>query len=211
MRHWISLCLIARLPGLASAGVPTPPTWPSSCSRIPSRIVLVGTNGIDPDQKTGDFEVTVCRFTNTASGATVSVGTSQDGVRIGSWSDPPPVYFNCASPVVRAFADADGVCHMTVTGSVDLSKTTPGISPTVQIFANGVLFGEVPVVCYDLDGVGGVGAGDLALWLQIFGSGDNLSVADYDGDGRVDASDLSMWLEVFGSGREAVSATPSCP
>jgi hypothetical protein len=81
----------------------------------------------------------------------------------------------------------------------------------VRFYANGTNFGDVPVICYDLDGVGGVGAADLSKWITLFSSGHPWLVADYDGDGALGARDLSMWLDVFHSGDETASAAPLCP
>jgi hypothetical protein len=202
--------VLALLPAIAVAGVPTPPGVPGNCSAVPARIVLVGTAAGVPDTQLGEFEVVVCRFGSPYFG-TVAVTNSPEphGVHIGLEADPTQQAASCANPYVRAFAD--GSVRMTVTGAVELASQVPGVAPTVRIYAEGVLFGDVPVVCYDLDGAGGVGANDLALWLQLFGSGQDWLVADYNDDGRVGAGDLSLWLAVFGSGRQSSSATPFCP
>jgi hypothetical protein len=207
IRRSSCLGVLALLPAIAVAGVPTPPGVPGNCSQIPARIVLVGTAAGFPDTQLGEFEVTVCRFGAPYFG-TVAVTNSPEprGVQIGLEADPAGQVASCADPYVRAFAD--GSCRMTVTGAVELATQVPGTAPTVRIYVDGVLFGDVPVVCYDLDGAGGVGANDLGLW---FGTGQDWLVADYDADGHVGADDLSMWLAVFGSGRQSASATPFCP
>ena len=210
IRRSSCLAVLALLPAIAVAGVPTPPGVPGNCSAVPSRIVLVGTAAGVPDTQLGEFEVVVCRFGAPYHG-TVVVTSSPDplGVQLGLEADPAGQVASCAYPYVRAFAD--GSVRMTVTGAVDLASQVPGTAPTVRIIVDGVLFGDVPVVCYDLDGAGGVGANDLGLWLHLLGSGQDWLVADYNGDGRVGADDLSLWLEVFGSGRQSASATPFCP
>ena len=212
MRSWLSGYLLLLLPATAIAGAPWPPSIPGGCSRIPARIVLVGTNGAHPDALVGSFEVSVCRGTLPMYGAIVHL-SSPDGsaARLGRDTDPEPAYQDCPDPSVRFITDANGLCRVTLSGTVALSELLAGATSTVRIFANGVLFGDVPVVCYDLDGSGGVGARDLSSWLQLFGSGTNPSVADYNGDGSVGAGDLSQWLAAFGSGAQAVSATPLCP
>ncbi len=213
MRRWLWPCLFVLVPCVSSAGVVTPPSFPGSCSRIPARIILVGSNGTRPDTRLGSFEVTVCRFTNPAAGATVMIGSSQTpaGVRLGRDADPTQEFASCSSPFLRAYTNASGFCRMTVTGTVELADQQPGIPPTVSVYANGVLFGNVPVVCYDLDGASGVGANDMSLWFALFGTAQEFLVADYNGTGTVDADDLSMWLDVFGSGGDVESATPICP
>ena len=147
------------------------------------------------------------------SGAIVHLSSSPDGsaARLGRDTDPEPAYQDCPEQSVRFMTDVNGVCRVALSGTVALSELLAGATSTVRIYADGVLFGDVPVVCYDLDGSGGVGAGDLSNWMHLFGAGTNPSVADYNGDGSVGADDLSLWFAVFGSGAQAVSATPPCP
>ena len=213
MRTLPSVLSLALISSIASASAPSHPSLPGTCSRVPARIVLVGSNGVQPDVSQGSFEVAVCRFSLPLQGAQVAVTHSANaaGVRLGRETDPAPTFATCPDQVLRFFTDATGTTGMTLTGSVDLGQQAPGVAPTVSIYADGVWFGDVPVVCYDLDGTGGVGAGDLSAWLTLFGAGDAILVADYNGSGVLDADDLSRWFDVFGSGFETVSATPLCP
>jgi len=208
MRTRILLSLLLSA-GPAAGGTATPPG--TGCSQVPARVFLVGMQAGIPDTRAGTFEVDVCRFGNAMANADVAVSVpdwATNVVRIGSAADPSPRAVSCA---LHFRADASGVCHITLTGSVDLAQVTAEFPPTVRIYAEGVLFGEVPVVCYDLDGAGGVGAGDLSVLLGLFGSGQEWSVADYNGNGRLDADDLSMWVGVFGGGAQTESAVPLCP
>ena len=219
MRAWIRVrsaggaVVLAWLAATAHAGVTSPPWFPSTCSHVPSRIVLVGSDGVIPDTTMGAFDVTMCSFLNPVPGAILGVRQNGSGARLGVLVYPPSPIVYCGSGVsaLGLAADAQGHCRATLTGSVDLSQQVPGVAPTVDIIGNGSFFGSVPVVCYDLDGSGGVGAGDLSAWLTLFGSGQDYLVADYDGDGKLGAGDLSLWLTVYGSGRESVSATHLCP
>ena len=213
MRAWVRVAgcavVLSCLTSTTHAGLPTSPGRGNTCSHVPTRIVLVGSDGVLPDTTVGAFDVTVCEFPDPLPGASVAVEQSTNtlGVRLGALADPP----STCGVGVRFFTDAEGHCRATITGSVDLSQQVPDIAPTVRIFANAVWFGDVPVVCYDLDGSGGVGSGDLSKWLGLFATGQNYLVADYDGDGKLGAGDLSLWLGVYASGRETVSATRFCP
>jgi hypothetical protein len=80
-----------------------------------------------------------------------------------------------------------------------------------MIFGNGVLIASPSVSSFDLDGSGGVGAGDLSVWLSDFGTGQPYERSDYDGDGQVSAADLSEWLAVFGAGGSTLSCGAICP
>jgi hypothetical protein len=74
-----------------------------------------------------------------------------------------------------------------------------------------VLLASPSVASFDLDGVSGVGAGDLSAWLQDFASGGDWARSDYDGDGRIGAADLSAWLTVFAAAGSVQSCAASCP
>ena len=60
-------------------------------------------------------------------------------------------------------------------------------------------------------GNGGLGTGDLSLWLDDFGRGVYIGRSDYDGDGIVSSNDLSLWLTAFGSGSSSESGATLCP
>jgi len=59
----------------------------------------------------------------------------------------------------------------------------------------GVLPGENSVISYDLDGINGVGIGDLLLLVEFFGS--SYSVADFNGDGVVNVLDVVILINHF--------------
>lgn len=209
-RRWGMCVLLLSLPMTAIAGGPSGP-GPGSCSSAPARIVLVGTDGTSPDRALGGFEIQVCWFMDPQPGKSVSLTAgSGSGLRLARESEPS-LAAPCPAERIWAQTDAEGRCRITLAGSVDLSVQTPGLQPTVSINAGGSFYVEVPVVCHDLDGANGVGANDLGLWLQLFGSGEEWLIADYNADGHLGADDLSLWLDIFGSGAQAVSATPLCP
>src|SRR5262249_49284417 len=82
-----------------------------------------------------------------------------------------------------------------------------------RIFANGVQFGSPTVSAFDLDGVNGVGANDLSIWLADFGTPGNPAYgrSDYDCSGGVGVNDLAVWIAAFGSGAQVQSCSATCP
>jgi len=216
MRNWTPLLWLVALASSASAGPPELPGTPGTCSRVPDRVVLVGSTDSRPDTHVGAFDVVVCRHAHPVASASIIVSPSQNilfapGVRLGRETDPATTFAECPSQLLHFTADQSGTCRITVTGSVDLAQQVAGVAPAVSIYTNGILFGDLPVICYDLDGVGGLGAGDLSKWITLFSSGEPWLVADYNGDGVLGAEDLSLWLDVFHSGEETESARPLCP
>jgi len=85
------------------------------------------------------------------------------------------------------------------------------LAGSAKVLAKGVLLALPSVASFDLDGSGGVGAGDLSVWLSDFGSGVPYERSDFDGSGTIGAADLSEWLGVFGAGGSAQSCGASCP
>lgn len=80
-----------------------------------------------------------------------------------------------------------------------------------RILWDGRFIGAPTVAAYDLDGSHGVGANDLSVWLDDFGSTLDIGRGDYAGSGFIGANDLSMWLSVFGSATSLESCAASCP
>jgi hypothetical protein len=190
------------------ADVPSP-----SNSTTPTLVRLVGSSANAPDAPAGSFIVVVRGLTNDPkNGASVVVDFSQcpDAAICADQLDPSALV-NCAAKYVRKFTNAVGEVSFTLLGG----STGPGLaastSPAVRIFGNGTLLRIATFAAFDLDGSGGVGAGDLSVWLSDFGSGVDWARSDYDGSGTVGASDLSEWLTVFGAGTSTQSCTTSCP
>jgi hypothetical protein len=111
---------------------------------------------------------------------------------------------------VRRFTNDQGQATFTLLGASTGVNDPPSLAPA-HIFANGVQIGDLAVSTFDLDGAGGVGANDLAIWMTDFGSGQPHPRSDYDGDGMVGAADLSEWLTVFGAGGSTSSCGVVCP
>lgn len=191
----------------AVAGIPSPAN-----SSIPSHIHIVGRYGSQPDTSAGLFSVTARDLANNPiSGAAIFVDFSWNpDVRLATDQLTSSVTVNCGSRTVRAYTDSRGQAFFTILGT---GTGTPAGStvPTTRIYLDGMLLGVVPTSIYDLDGLNGIGANDLSLWLNDFGTGTNPLRGDYDGSGFVGANDLSVWLGAFGTGASSQSATPTCP
>lgn len=211
MRRGALLLVFSLIGSPLHAGPSTPPWFPGSCSRIPTRIVLVGQSGGIADATLGTFEVDVCRFSNPSAFASVAVALQNAaGLRLGRGSTPAPRVLNCATLAAVFQADASGRCRITLTGSAFAPELMEG--PCVaRIYGNGVGFGDVSLVCYDLDGAAGIGINDLSQRLTLLGSGGYYGVADYDGDGALDVNDLSMWIDAFSRGTSTETSPTGCP
>ena len=80
----------------------------------------------------------------------------------------------------------------------------------LQIFVEGSFFGSVPIATADLNGIDGVNAGDLSLFLSAFIAGD-IGQADLDGSGTIGSADLSVWLGIYSGGGSLATPSPLCP
>ena len=122
----------------------------------------------------------------------------------------PGVRVNCTAKTIQKFANELGQVSFTLLGGGNGGQAAT-TAAAVRIFANGVLLRTARFATYDLDGLGGVGAGDLSVWLSDFGSGTTWSRSNFDGDGNLGAFDLSMWLTAFAAGGSTQSCVASCP
>lgn len=205
------LMLIALVvAGRAAAAVPSPVT-----STIPTHAVLVGTdaNGAadplgavtvvvrDPAGTPYPFALVALRFTD-CSDFLVSQSQPWPGA---SASCPRPY-----GPVVQKVAGPDGVATFAAVGRADRSQPATRTAE-LEVLADGVRLGTIPVAAYDQDG-GGVGATDLALWVADFFSGEYFQRSDYDGDGALGATDLAEWAGAhFAHGSILPGVTNYCP
>ncbi len=80
-----------------------------------------------------------------------------------------------------------------------------------HISVDGVQLPDARVVTFDLDGTGGMGANDLAIFLSDMGTtnvlGQSPARSDFDCSGSVGANDLSLWLTAYGSATMSESAS----
>jgi len=202
------LALLTVTPIGAQAGGPA-----AGNSTTPASIRLVGASSGVPDVSAGQFTVVARDPGNMPkNGCTVVIDLS-NCADLAFCSDQmdPGALTNCAAKTVRKFANALGEVSFTLLGGSTGAGYASSLAHSARIFGDGILLATPSVSSFDLDGSGGVGAGDLSTWLSDFGSGVDWARSDYDGSGTVGASDLSEWLAVFGAGTSTQSCTISCP
>lgn len=207
LRMAAAIALLA--PGVARAGAQAIPS--AGNSSLPGHVVLVGLAGAVPDTTTGAFTVVV------RDGANIPMWDEQvevrflvcPGARVAAEQHQPGVTSRCQTNGILASTDYSGIVRVAAVGGGD-PAAPHGTGPCATVLAGGLPLGTVRVAYLDLDGSGGLGAHDLAIWLADFGTGESIARADYDGDGAVGAADLSLWLTAYGSGRSVESPTSYC-
>ena len=193
--------------GVAGAGVPSPAN-----STAPGAINVVGSTLGLADSVAGKFSVIVRDLANNplnGSSVVIDFSTNAD-VKVCNPQLYPNYTLNCAARTVRKFTDASGTASFTIVGG-GTGTASVLVNNGGKIYADGVLLKNVTVGAYDLDGIGGVGTGDLSAWLTDFGSGIAYGRSDYDGSGGVGTGDLSLWLTVFGAAASTASCSATCP
>jgi pimeloyl-ACP methyl ester carboxylesterase len=204
------LCL-ALLSPTANGATACVPSW--AMSTTPTTIWLVGSSRGVPDARHGQFKVVVRDLANNPlNGASVVIDLSYcPDLAICADQMDPDAMVNCAAKTIRKFTNAQGEATFTVLGHSTGAADATTLAGGARIYANGTLIGQPTAAAFDLDGSGGVGAGDLSVWLADFGSGEPFGRSDFDGSASVGAADLSDWLDVFGSGESAQSCATSRP
>jgi hypothetical protein len=213
-RYFVSvlavLVLGAALPRVTHAQVPDP----AQCI-VPSHVLVVGTNAAGVPDPIGACTIKVIRLSGTpirgsyvvldfANAPDIRVAASQPGANVGAFCDAG-LYSS-----VRGTTASDGTVSFTVIGQASHARPDAG-HPSLNIYADGVFLGTVPVAAVDQDG-GGLGAADNSLWQSDYFSGQYLERSDFDGDGMLGAADFSLWLAAFfGGGSIANSSTLVCP
>ena len=121
------------------------------------------------------------------------------------------VQADCIAEVVSMVTNSDGEARFLVQGSV-VSRAAAGTGAGCVLVSAGsplVPLGNASPSAFDEDGVNGLGANDLSLWLCDFVSGLPLARSDYDGAADVGVSDLSLWIERY-FGRPTSRTAPRC-
>ena len=199
---------------IASPVVATGNSLPSAqLSTAPSVIRLVGASSGTPDAAVGQFTaVARDRWGSPLNGCSVVVDFSNcPDLVLSSDQLDPDALVNCEAKTIRKFTDVQGRVTFTILGSSTGAGGAQSLANAVRMYGNGTLFASPSFATYDLDGSGGVGAGDLSAWLGDFGTGMPYSRSDFNGDGIVGADDLSEWLGVFGAGNSVESPVAGCP
>ncbi len=201
---------------LASCGLFVPdaragfPPFPNVT--VPPCITLVGSDGVAASAS-GAFIVTVRDLANypvPGVHVTFEVSSAFD-LRLCAAQLDTNMVLNCGALSVTSVSDALGIARFTVMGGGVGLVGSGSLGNAGRVYANGILVASPSVSTYDLDGVSGVGANDLSLWLTDFGTGEPFGRSDYDCSGGVGSNDLSFWLSAFGSRTQTVSCGASCP
>lgn len=204
-RCMVALSLLALVPAAVGAA-PSPAN-----STIPSHVLLVGRSGAEADTATGAFTIVVRDGANVpmpgqlvefrallCPGARVAVNQLQAGVSS-----------RCETNSVRATTDLDGSVRLAVLGGGE-TLAPHGTGPCARVYVGTALLGTARLGYLDLDGAGGLGANDLAVWLTDFSTGDPIARSDFNGDDLVGADDLALWLTAWVAGRSLQSPESYC-
>lgn len=180
---------------------------------FPPCVRVVGTNGGQASQQFGEFEVVWLDLANNPiPGALIRVDFSAiPELHIAADQPDPEAIVDCAGKGVSKLTDANGRAVFCIVGASTGAGSGVTLLNGCKIFANGRLCASPTASAFDLDGSNGLGAGDLAVFLSDFSTGQNLGRSDYDCSGYLGAADLSIWLIAFASGTQTVSAAPTCP
>jgi hypothetical protein len=199
----LALCVCTPM---ALAGGPNPFT-----STAPHAIRLVGGSAGAPDSLAGAFRVTALDLAlNPVHNSTVVLDFSGcPDLRLASSPAMPGVTIDCARHTAMAFTDQFGVAHFTLVGS-GANSSGDDRTACLRVIMDGITLPSPIVSAFDLDGMNGVGPGDLVVWLADLGSRRYHSRSDYDADGVLTAADLSLLLAELGTQRSVRSGV-SCP
>ena len=179
---------------------------------FPACVRLVGSNGGQASQQFGEFEVVWLDLANNpVPGALLRVDFSAiPELVIAADQFDPDAIVDCAGKSVTKIADANGRAVFCIVGASTGAGSGVTLLNGCKIFADDRLCAFPTANAFDLDGTLGVGAGDLAVFLSDFASGQPYGRSDYDCSGSLGAGDLSIWLIAFASGTQVVSAA-ACP
>ena len=184
-------------------------------SAVPTIVRLVGASGGVPDVAAGQFTVVARDLANNPVDGipiTLDLSNCPDLALCPDQMDPSAVT-SCTAKTIQKITNLQGQVTFTVLGSSNGSGHASSLAGSARIFGGRGLtwIGAPSVASFDLDGSGGVGAGDLSAWLADFGSGQPYARSDFDGSGDIGAADLSQWLAVYGAGGSVQSCAASCP
>jgi hypothetical protein len=125
----------------------------------------------------------------------------------------PGAIVDCPSRSVRTTTNINGKALFTIVGrATGAEPECLGTAPFCQarLYVDGFYIRDLRVAAFDLNGVDGVGAADLAIWLRDFGSSLEPVRSDYNGDGFVGVADLALWLQLFGDEGSREGGTTYC-
>jgi hypothetical protein len=205
-RRLFTLALSALFPCAAHAA-----TSPAN-STIPSFVLMVGLREGVPDTTLGAFTIVARDFANNPDvGKLIEFRILNcPAARLAADQLQPGISTRCATHGVTAITDVNGMVRFAVVGGSEIDGLH-GMGPCAQVYSGGVAIGTARVAYLDLDGSGGLGANDLAVWLSDFGTGEPIGRSDFNGDQQLTADDLSVWLQIWADGRQVESPAAYCP
>lgn len=198
--------LIGLWPGAAGAV-----TSPAN-STLPSFVLMVGLSSGVPDTTVGAFTIVARDAANVPEfGKTIEFRILNcPAARLATDQHQAGVSTRCATHGVTAVTDVNGMVRFAIVGGSE-AEGLHGMGPCATVLSNGLVIGNVRIAYPDLDGSGGLGANDLAVWLSDFGTGEPIGRSDFNGDTALTADDLSVWLQVWSDGRQVESPAAYCP
>jgi hypothetical protein len=196
----------------AHATTPSPPN-----STVPCGVVLVGTTAGVADAF-GQITIVVRDLANNpVPGSNVLIDFENCDVDIrlcGSQPHPGTTPACGGGPVgaVSAVTDGAGAVSLRIVGGArnDVNGWPGETGPCANVYADGVLIGDLQVATLDQDGHGGVNAADLSLWLDDFFSASGFLRSDYNCASGVAVVDLSLWLSAYFAGGSTTSCASFC-
>jgi len=207
LRRLSPLVALALLAGSAQAKLAYPP----NCE-VPPVLVLVGRDAAGTPDPLGEFRVVARDIANIPMMncmVVVDFNTCEDA-RFSTDQQPTAIaYCPYRSVSATGYTDLQGATSLRVVGRADHSMPASS-EPRLRVYVDGVPIGYVRVAALDHDG-GGVGATDLALWVEDFFAGSHPARSDYDGDGTVGATDLAIWAGAFFAAGSRHGGEPDCP
>jgi hypothetical protein len=206
MRHLV-LALAIFASALHASQTAAQPCADPAHSSVPPGIILVGTNAGAVDTSF-PFTVHVADVQGRpVAGTPVSIvfnpsGSSLTNPDVGVCivQSEAGLSFDCITDVATKATNASGnVTFYIVGGSKNTGNCTPGGGmKDIAVVACGVQLGLANCAILDQDGVSGVSANDLSLWLADFFCQQHgqpyVARSDYDFSGMIGANDLSIWL-----------------
>ena len=205
-RTMILVALLLSSP-LAAHAVTSPAN-----STIPKFVLMVGLREGVPDTTVGAFTIIARDALNVPdAGKLIEFRILLcPAARLAADQLQPGVSARCATHGVTAITDVNGMVRFAVVGGGDGSSQV-GLGPCAQVYSGGVNLGGVRIAYLDLDGSGGLGANDVAVWLSDFATGEPIGRSDFNGDELLTADDLSVWLQIWADGHQVESPAAYCP
>lgn len=204
------LLLIAVLMLLMAQSAAHAVTSPAN-STIPSFVLMVGLREGVPDTTVGAFTIVARDLANAPDEDKLIEFRVLNcpAARLATDQLQPGVSTRCATHGVTAVTDVNGMVRFAVVGGSEAAGLH-GMGPCAQVYSNGALIGTVRIAYLDLDGAGGLGANDLAIWLSDFGTGEPIGRSDFNGDQALTTDDLSVWLQIWADGHQVESPASYC-